>query len=49
LIIDIGIAVKKIPTMLQKYVLPEIIWSFFPFLDETANAAQTRAIAPADI
>lgn len=27
-IIDIGIAVKKIATMHQKYVLPESTWSF---------------------
>ena len=49
MIIDIGIAVKKIPTMLQKYVLPEITWNFFPFSDEIARAAQRRAIVPANI
>ena len=49
LIIDIGIAVKKIITMHQKYVLPERTWNFFPFSDETAKAAQRRAIVPAKI
>ena len=49
LIIDIGIAVKKITTMHQKYVLPERTWNFFPFSDETARAAQRRAIVPANI
>ena len=48
-IIDIGIAVKKIATMHQKYVLPESTWSFLPFSDETAIAAQSRAIVPARI
>ena len=46
---DIGIAVKKIVTMLQKKVLPERTWNFFPFSDETAKAAQRRAIVPAKI
>ena len=49
LIIDIGIAVKKIATMHQKYVLPESTWSFLPFSDETAIAAQNRAMVPARI
>ena len=48
-IIDIGIAVKKIATMHQKYVLPESTWSFLPFSDETAIAAQNRAMVPARI
>ena len=48
-IIDIGIAVKKILTMQQKYVLPERTWNFFPFSDETARAEQRRAIVPANI
>jgi hypothetical protein len=48
-IIDIGIDVKKIATMHQKYVLPESTWSFLPFSDETARAAQSRAIVPARI
>jgi len=47
--VGIGIAVKKIPTMHQKYVLPESTWNFFPFSDETARAAQRRAIVPANI
>lgn len=48
-IIDIGIAVKKIATMHQKYVLPESTWSFLPFSDETARTAQSRAMVPARI
>ena len=48
-IIDIGIDVKKIATMHQKYVLPESTWSFLPFSDETAITAQSRAIVPARI
>ena len=48
-IIDIGIAVKKIATMQQKYVLPESTWSFLPFSDETAIAEQNRAMVPARI
>jgi len=35
--------------MHQKYVLPESTWSFLPFSDETAKAAQSRAIVPARI
>jgi hypothetical protein len=49
LIIDIGIAVKKIVTIPQKYVLPESTCSLLPFSDETARAAQKRAIVPANI
>ena len=48
-IIDIGIDVKKIATIHQKYVLPESTWSFLPFSDETAIAVQSRAIVPARI
>ena len=48
-IIDIGIAVKKIVAIPQKYVLPESTWSFLPFSDVTARAAQSRAIVPARI
>ena len=48
-IIDIGIAVKKIVAILQKYALPESTWSFLPFSDETARAAQISAIVPARI
>jgi len=33
----------------QKYVLPESTWSFLPFSDVTARAAQSRAIVPARI
>ena len=47
LIIDIGIAVKKIVAILQKYALPESTCSLLPFLDETARAAQISAIVPA--
>jgi hypothetical protein len=39
-IIDIGIAVKKIAAIHQKYVLPESTWSFLSFSDETDRAAQ---------
>ena len=46
---DIGIAVKKIVTMLQKKVLPERTWNFFPFADDTANAALIKATVPASI
>ena len=46
---DIGIAVKKIVTMPQKYVLPESTCSLLPFSDETARAAQSSAIVPARI
>ena len=49
LVIDIGIAVKKIVTMPQKYVLPESTCSLLPFSDETARAAQSSAIVPARI
>ena len=49
LIIDIGIAVKKIPTIPQKYALPESTCSLLPFSDETARAAQSSAIVPARI
>jgi hypothetical protein len=49
LIIDIGKAVKKMITMLQKNVLPDRTWSFLPFSDETARTAQSRAIVPASI
>ena len=48
-IIDIGIAVKKIVAIPQKYALPESTWSFLPFSDETARAAQISAIVPARI
>ena len=48
-IIDIGIAVKKLATMHQKYVLPERTSSFLPFADETAKAEQIKAITPARI
>jgi|TARA_B110000091_G_scaffold163665_1_gene174708 hypothetical protein len=48
-IIDIGIAVKKIALMHPKYVLPESTWSFLPFLDTTARTAHSRAIVPANI
>jgi hypothetical protein len=44
-----GIAVKKIVTMHQKYVLPESTWSRLPFSDETARAAHRRAIVPANM
>ena len=46
---DIRIAVKKIATMQQKYVLPESTWSFLPFPDEIARAAQSKEIAPDNI
>ena len=46
---DIGIAVKKIVAIPQKYVLPERTWSFLPFWDETARAALSSAIVPARI
>ena len=49
LIIDIGIAVKKLTTMLQKYVLPERTCSFLPFSDKTDTAAPSRATIPAKI
>ena len=47
--IDIGIAVKKIVAIPQKYVLPESTCSLLPFSDETARAAQSSAIVPAKI
>ena len=46
---DIGIAVKKIVTIPQKYALPESTCSFLPFSDETARAAQSSATIPAKI
>jgi hypothetical protein len=49
LIIDIGIAVKKIVAIPQKYVLPARTCSLLPFSDETARAAQSSAIVPARI
>ena len=48
-IIDIGIAVKKIVAIPQKYVLPESTCSLLPFSDDTARAAQSSAIVPARI
>ena len=48
-IIDIGIAVKKIATMHQKYVLPESTCSLLPFSEETARAALIKANIPARI
>ena len=47
--IDIGIAVKNIVAIPQKYVLPECTCSLLPFSDETARAAQSSAIVPARI
>ena len=47
--IDIGIAVKNIVAIPQKYVLPESTCSLLPFSDETARAAQSSAIVPARI
>ena len=44
---DIGIAVKKIVTIPQKYALPESTCSFLPFSDETARAAQSSEVIPA--
>ena len=49
LIIDIGIAVKKIAAILQKYVLPKSTWSLLPFSNKTAIGAQSSAIVPARI
>ena len=49
LIIDIGIAVKKIAAILQKYALPKSTCSLLPFSSETARAAQSSAIVPARI
>ena len=49
LIIDIGIAVKKIVAILKKYALPESTCSLLPFSDKTARAAQSSAIVPARI
>ena len=49
LIIDMGIAVKKIVAIPQKYVLPESTCSFLPFVDETARAAQSSEVIPARI
>ena len=47
--IDIGIAVKNIVAIPQKYVLPESTCSLLPFSDETARAAQSSVIVPARI
>ena len=44
-----GIAVKKITTMLQKYVLPESTWMRLPFSEQTAKAELSRANIPARI
>jgi hypothetical protein len=49
LIIDIGIAVKKIVAIPQKYALPESTCSLLPFSEETDTAAQNKAIIPARI
>ena len=46
---DIGIAVKKIVTIPQKYALPESTCSFLPYSDETARAAQSSATIPTKI
>ena len=47
--IDIGIAVKNIQAILQKYVLPESTCNLLPFSDETARAAKSSAIVPTRI
>ena len=44
-----GMAVKKIIGIPQKYVLPAIIWTFLPFKDTTAETAAIKANAPARI
>jgi len=49
LIIDIGIAVKKILAIPQKYVLPERTLTLLLFSDRTDIAAQNKAIVPAII